>query len=67
MADCLELKNEITGRVWNNGPSMVTVFSVQSGFRRNCGDGGDKCIWVAKRDGSIREGSHGMRMSNRYI
>ncbi|KAF8095683.1 hypothetical protein N665_0326s0025 [Sinapis alba] len=28
---------------------VVTVFSVQSGFRRECG--GDECIWVAKRDG----------------
>ncbi|CAH8302260.1 unnamed protein product [Eruca vesicaria subsp. sativa] len=55
MTGCLDLKNEISGvtallRVWNNGPSVVIVFSVQSGFR-NCGDGGDKCIWVAKRDG----------------
>ncbi|KAJ4900602.1 Plant self-incompatibility protein S1 family [Raphanus sativus] len=30
---------------------VVTVFSVQSGFRKECGDGGDECIWVAKRDG----------------
>ncbi|CAN8265216.1 unnamed protein product [Cochlearia groenlandica] len=30
---------------------FVTVFSVQSGFRRQCGEGGDECIWVAKRDG----------------
>ncbi|CAG7895788.1 S-protein homolog 13-like [Brassica rapa] len=30
---------------------VVTVFSVQSGFRRECGDGRDECIWVSKRDG----------------
>ncbi|KAJ0253187.1 S-protein 13 [Hirschfeldia incana] len=30
---------------------VVTVFSVRSGFRRECGFGGDECTWVAKRDG----------------
>ncbi|CAH2044454.1 unnamed protein product [Thlaspi arvense] len=30
---------------------VMTVFSVKEGFRRQCGDGGDECIWVAKRDG----------------
>lgn len=30
---------------------VVTVFSVKSGFRRECGFLGDECTWVAKRDG----------------
>ncbi|KAF8099344.1 hypothetical protein N665_0245s0022 [Sinapis alba] len=30
---------------------VVTVFSVRSGFRKECGFGGDECTWVAKRDG----------------
>ncbi|VVB17142.1 unnamed protein product [Arabis nemorensis] len=31
--------------------NVVTVFSVKGGFRKECGEGGDECIWVAKRDG----------------
>ncbi|XP_033134881.1 S-protein homolog 13-like [Brassica rapa] len=30
---------------------VVTVFSVKSGFRKECGFLGDECTWVAKRDG----------------
>ncbi|CAA7017232.1 unnamed protein product [Microthlaspi erraticum] len=30
---------------------VVTVFSVEGGFRKQCGVGGNECIWVAKRDG----------------
>lgn len=30
---------------------VVTVFSVEGGFRQECGVGGNECIWVAKRDG----------------
>ncbi|KAG5412036.1 hypothetical protein IGI04_008355 [Brassica rapa subsp. trilocularis] len=48
----VERERPRVGRDKANGVTGVEVHDNEhSGFRRECGDGRDECIWVSKRDG----------------